>query len=154
MKRPPQLNFPAFRFKVSTLGDRMRIWDELRGQWLMLTPEEWVRQHMIMYLIEYCGAPKAMIKQECPVCIEGTNQRADIVVYGRDGKPLLLAECKAPDVDINATVFWQVVRYNAVLQARYIVVTNGLKHFIHEREGVARYTALTRFPYLDISPDE
>lgn len=148
MSSLPQLNFPAFRFKVSAVGEGMRIWDGLRGQWLVLTPEEWVRQHLIMFLIEYCGAPRAMIRQECPVCIEGTNQRADVVVYGPLGRPALIAECKSPDVDINAAVFWQVVRYNAILEAQYIVVTNGLKHFIHQRSDTGRYTPLTRFPDL------
>ena len=145
----PQLNYPAFKFKVSQLGDRLRIWDSCRGQWLVLTPEEWVRQNTIRFFIEYCGFGQAMISQECPVHVEGTKQRADIVVYGSDARPMILVECKAPDVDINADVFRQVVRYNAILQAQYIVVTNGLKHFIHEREEDGRYTALPKFPWFD-----
>lgn len=148
MSRLPRLNFPSFRFRVSEVGECLRIWDSLRGQWLVLTPEEWVRQHLVMFLTEHCGAPKALLRQECPVCIEGTNQRADIVVYGRDMTPLLLAECKAPEVNIDAAVFGQAVRYNAVLEARYIVVTNGLKHFIHERSADGRYSPLSRFPHL------
>lgn len=146
-----QLNFPAFRFRVSTFGEGLRIWDVLRGQWLVLTPEEWVRQHLIMFLVEHCAAPRTMIRQECPVSIQGTSQRADVVVWGRDGKALLLAECKAPDVDIDAAVFRQAVRYNAVLGARYILVTNGLKHFVHERLHTGQYTPLTQIPNLDIT---
>lgn len=126
----------------------MRIWDPLRRMWLVLTPEEWVRQHLVMFLIEECGAPPALIRMECPVCIEGMNQRADVVVYGADTRPLLLAECKAPEVDINAAVFSQAVRYNAVLGARYILVSNGMKHFIHRLDREGRYTPLDSFPYL------
>lgn len=146
MARLPRLNFPAFRFKVATFGETMRIWSQLRKVWIALTPEEWVRQHLLMHLIENCGAPDTLISEECPVCIEGTNQRADVVVYGRDAKPLLVAECKAPEVDIDAAVFAQVMRYNSILGARYIMVTNGIKHFIHERGGDGRYTPLSALP--------
>lgn len=150
MTRLIQLNFPPYRFKVSQQGEGLRIWDGLRGMWLVLTPEEWVRQHLVTYLIEECRAPAALVRQECPVLIEGTNQRADIVVYGNQGAPLLLAECKAPDVDINAAVFAQAVRYNSVLGAHYILVSNGLKHFIHERDHEGRYRAITIFPDLGL----
>lgn len=146
----PQLNFPAFRFRVSPFGEGLRIWDPLRGQWLVLTPEEWVRQHLVMYLVEHCAAPRGMIRQECPVRIQGMSQRADVVVYCRDGKALLLAECKAPGVEIDAAVFRQVVRYNAVLGARYIIVTNGIKHFVHERSTSGQYTPLQQIPDLNL----
>lgn len=150
VSRLPQLNFPPFNFRVTARGENMHIWDACRRVWLVLTPEEWVRQHMVMFLVEVCGIERAMVRHECPVCIEGTRQRADIVVYGRDARPLLLVECKAHDVDINAAVFSQVVRYNAVLAARYIAVTNGIKHFIHERGSDGRYTPLQKFPDFNI----
>lgn len=128
----------------------MRIWDGLRGCWLVLTPEEWVRQHLIRFLCDDRGAAPTLVRQECPVCVQGMNQRADIVVHGRNALPLLLAECKAPEVEITRAAFAQVVRYNAVLDARYIVVTNGLRHFIHERTEDGRYSALTQFPDLGV----
>ncbi len=144
----PQLNFPAFSFRVSRAGGSVRIWDALRGQWLVLTPEEWVRQHLIMFLVEHCAAPPGMIRQECPVSIQGTSQRADVVVWGRDGKAMMLAECKAPDVDIDAAVFRQAIRYNSILKARYILVTNGLKHFLRERSASGQYTPLSHIPNM------
>lgn len=148
MEGLPVLNFPPFRFRVSEYGGGWRVWDGLRGVWLVLTPEEWVRRHLINYLTEHCGVQKTLLRQECPVRVEGTSQRADVVVYGRDARPLLVAECKAPEIEIDAAVFAQVVRYNSVLDARYIVVTNGLKHFIHERCEDGRYKPLTEFPDL------
>lgn len=144
----PKLNFPPFRFRVSPFGEGLRIWDDLRGMWLVLTPEEWVRRHLVCYLTDHCGVQKTLLRQECPVYVEGMHQRADVVVYGNDAQPLLIAECKAPGIDINAAVFAQVVRYNSILNARYIVVTNGMKHFIHQRTEDGRYSALTRFPDL------
>lgn len=150
MSALPQLNFPGYRFRVRREGGALRIWDALRGCWLVLTPEEWVRQHLLRYLVEGCGAPPAMVRQECPVCVQGMPQRADVVVYGADARPLLLAECKAPEVAVTRQVFDQAVRYNAVLGARYIVVTNGLRHAIHEYLPDASYAPLREFPRLDI----
>ncbi len=144
----PQLNFPPYRFRLSREGGCVRIWDPLRNLWLLLTAEEWVRQHLIMYLIEECGAAAGLVRQECPVPLGGMHQRADVVVYtAAADKPLLLAECKAPGVVIDSEVFGQVVRYNSVLGARYIVATNGLRHYVREfRDG--KYLTLDGFPKL------
>lgn len=150
MEQLPRLNFPQYKFRVSRSAAGMRIWDALRGCWLVLTPEEWVRQHLVRFLCEDCGAPRTLLKQECPVAIQGMNQRADIVVYGSDALPLLLAECKSPEVEITRAVFDQAVRYNTVLGARYLAVTNGVRHFIHERTADGKYAALARFPDLGI----
>lgn len=145
----PRLNFPAARFRVSRSdGRQARIWDALRGCWLVLTPEEWVRRHLIAFLTEKLGVPAARISQECPVCIQGMDQRADVVVYGKDGSPLLLAECKAAKVGAGAEAMAQAVRYNTVLKARYLLVTDGIKHFIYQSDGQGGYSALDRFPDL------
>lgn len=124
----------------------MQIWDALRRAWLKLTPEEWVRQHLIQYLIEECGALPTSIVSEFPVALGGRQQRADIVVHGPDGKPLMLAECKAPEITIDRNVFAQAVRYNSVVGARYIVVTNGMWHGIRELTPDGKYKALEEFP--------
>ena len=147
MSRYPQLNFPSYRFRVSDLGDVLRIWDELRRCWLVLTPEEWVRRHLIRFLVEQGGAAAPRISQEYPVCIQGMPQRADVVVFGRDGIPLLLAECKAPEVVVNDAVYAQAVRYNAVVGARYLVLTNGLRHYVYEQTETG-YRPLQTFPDL------
>jgi predicted type IV restriction endonuclease len=151
----PRLNFPAYDFKVSRDGGDIRIWDALRRAWLPLTPEEWVRQHLVRYLIEECGAPPALVVQELVIPLGGAPQRADVVVHGRDGRPVLLAECKAPGVAIDKEavareVFSQAVRYNSVVGARYIVITNGLLHFVRELLPDGSYRALSGFPKLDV----
>lgn len=153
MSSLPALNFPCFRFRVSAdeAGNPGRIWDELRGCWLVLTPEEWVRRHLLRFMTETLGVTPQLISQECPVCIGGMNQRADAVVYDTGGRPLLLAECKAPHVDIDASAYAQAVRYNTVISAHYLLITNGLKHFIYERTDIGDYICLDEFPDLSVA---
>lgn len=147
-KNWPKLNFPAFRFRVSEAGGQLRVWDELRGAWLVLTPEEWVRRHVVRVLTERMEVPERLISQEYPVCVQGMSQRADVVVCGRDGGPLMLVECKAPGVEVDAKVYAQAVRYNAVVGARYIMITNGLRHFVYEARGDGEYARLDIMPEL------
>lgn len=101
MSRLPKLNFPAIRLRARRRGDGVEVWDSLRGIYLVLTPEEWVRQHLIAYLTAYCGVQPKRIVQEYAVALNGQPQRADVVVVGDRAEPLLLAECKAPCIPIN-----------------------------------------------------
>lgn len=147
MLRLPKLNFPAIRLRARRQGAQVEIWDALRGQYLVLTPEEWVRQHLVAYLVSHCGAQPGRIVAEYAVALNGQPQRADVVVVDDGGRPLLVAECKAPDVPVDARVLAQVVRYNSVLGARYVVLTNGRVHYCCEcRDG--RYVQLAGFPDL------
>ncbi len=143
----PKLNFPPIRMRAKRVGDELHIWDSLRRRYLLLTPEEWVRQHLIAYLQNQHNVPAVSIVQEYPVDINGLSQRADVVVVGVDAKPLMLVECKAADVNIDAKVFEQASRYNAVVGARYILLTNGKSHYLFCREG-SDYHQLTDFPQL------
>lgn len=148
MKQFPALNFPQYRFRIARKeGFPIRIWDELRSRWLVLTPEEWVRRHLCKYILSQ-GVPAAYIVQEYPVEITGMPQRADMVVVGKGGSPLLLAECKSADVGIDKTVYAQAVRYNAVAGARYIMLTNGLNHYIFISNGSGDYNRCEEFPDL------
>lgn len=113
----------------------------------MLTPEEYVRRHLIGYLIAECGAELRSIITEYPVSLNGTAQRADVAVVDRSGKVVLLAECKAPDVAIDKSVLSQAVRYNSVLCARYIILTNGIRHYCYERTDDG-YLPMRGFPKL------
>lgn len=143
----PKLNFPAIRLRARRREGQIEVWDELRGLYLVLTPEEWVRRHLVGYLASGCGVAAQRIVQEYAVTLNGQPQRADVVVVGDRAEPILLAECKAPDVRIDERTFSQAVRYNSVLGARYIVLTNGLKHYCSEfRDG--RYYPLQGFPDL------
>lgn len=151
----PKLNLPPCRLRVSERDGVLCVWDSLRdrrhrrGRWLALTPEEWVRRHVLAFLSERAGAGAADISQEHPISLNGAVQRADVVVFGRGGEALLLVECKAPGVAVDEGVLAQAFRYNAVLGARYVMLTNGLDHYIYEvsKEG-GGYTPLKDFPQL------
>jgi len=120
------------------------IWDSLRGRWLLLTPEEEVRQHTIAWLVSTKGVPPLRISQEYPVNVNGQHQRADIVVVDELAKPYILVECKAPDVKIDNEVVLQAVRYNAIVKARYLLLTNGEKLFCYEFSD-GKYRTVTNF---------
>lgn len=105
------------------------IYDALRGRYVRLTPEEWVRQHFIRHLVQDLGYPRALIAVEMAFTYQRMPRRADIVVHDRQGRPLLMVECKAPGVTIGQQTFDQVARYNRVVQAKYLVVTNGHVHY-------------------------
>lgn len=141
----PELNFPAIRLRARRREGQVEVWDELRGIYLVLTPEEWVRRHLVAYLVSHCGVPAKRIVQEYAVALNGQPQRADVVVVGDRAEPLVLAECKAPEIRIDARTFSQAVRYNSVLGARFVILTNGMRHYCCEfRDG--KYEQLTGFP--------
>lgn len=147
MSELPKLNFPAIRLRARRREGVVEVWDALRGSYLVLTPEEWVRQHLIAYLTTHCGVQPTRIVEEYAVPLNGQPQRADVVVVDDHAAPLLLAECKAPGIPVGRHTLEQAVRYNSVLHARYIVLTNGLKHYCCEqRDGV--YVPLDGFPVL------
>ena len=151
MSELPKLNFPAIRLRARRRGDGVEVWDALRGIYLVLTPEEWVRQHLIAYLTEHCGVQPKRVVQEYAVALNGQPQRADVVVVGDRAEPLLLAACKAPGIPIDSRTFAQAVRYNSVLNARYLILTNGLRHYCCEcRDG--EYVRLDGFPNLSGEP--
>jgi hypothetical protein len=124
------LQFPSFPFRLRSTARGAEIWDRCRARWYLLTPEEWVRQHVVWYLIEHLGYPAGRVAVEKSLKLNGMNKRADVVVYSATGEPFLLVECKSTDVDISQQVFDQAARYNLVLRVPYLMVTNGLRHFI------------------------
>ncbi len=132
MPKLEKLNFPAISARLREVDGCVEIWDALRGVYLKCTPEEWVRQHLIAYLVSHCGVHATRIVQEAAVNLNSQPQRADIVVVDGRGQALLLAECKAHNVEISQQTLEQAVRYNSVLKARYIILTNGDKHYCYE----------------------
>ena len=148
MSSYPKLNFPSVKLRASQRGERTLVWDDLRAEWLVLTPEEWVRRHLIAYLETGCGAARQRIVQEYPVAMNGAPQRADVVVVDDEARPLVLCECKAPEIPINLHVLAQAVRYNSVLGARYLVLTNGRSHYCYEFTD-GQYIQRDRFPAID-----
>lgn len=144
----PALNLPPCELRLKKERETTFVWDGLRGMWLVLTPEEWVRQNFIRFMVSGLGAAGKNISQEFVVDIAG-SQRADIVLYGSDGRPCMLVECKAPAVKLDKSVLAQAVRYNSVVGAPYIVLTNGARHLCFSAGGQG-ITQLPDFP--DLSP--
>lgn len=141
------LKFPPYHFRMRRSDGNMQIWDPLRRKWLVLTPEEWVRQHVVRYLAEERGVVKEYIVQEYPVDLFGMSQRADIVVVDKTGAPGLLVECKAPEVTLGESCLSQAMRYNSVLKAPWLAVTNGLQLFCCRYEASEqRYTPAESLP--------
>ncbi|GGJ87080.1 MULTISPECIES: type I restriction enzyme HsdR N-terminal domain-containing protein [Parabacteroides] len=123
------LNLPTFAAKVKEKDGKHIIFDPVRRKFVALTPEEWVRQHFVNYLITDKGYPKELLANEVPLKLNGTSKRCDTVAYNRFLTPLMIVEYKAPHIEITSSVFDQIVRYNMVLHVRYLAVSNGISHF-------------------------
>ena len=122
----PQLALPPCQLQIREGRGGFSVYDECRMLWVAFTPEEWVRQHVLHYLLYQKSYPRLLIHVEERVMVNGQPQRADIVVYGRDTKPFLLIECKAAHIAVGEDTIWQVATYNSVLKAAYFAVTNGM----------------------------
>lgn len=122
------LNLPQFEVKIKK-EDKVYIWDNIRRKYVALTPEEWVRQHFVNYLITEKGYPGSLIANEIQINLNNQKKRCDTVIYDRELSPLVIVEYKAPDVKITQEVFDQIARYNIVLKVKYLIVSNGLEHY-------------------------
>lgn len=123
-----KLNLPEFPAKVKQVDGKVMIFDIIRKKYVQLTPEEWVRQNFIYYLINFLDYPKSLIKVESGLRYNRLLKRSDILVFNRDVEPLLLVECKSSDLKITQDVVDQAAVYNRSLNARYLLVTNGIQH--------------------------
>jgi len=124
-----KLNLPEFSFRIKTEGGKSFIFDALRKKFVRLTPEEWVRQNFVQFMVAHKNFPVSLITVEASVKVNSNPQRADLVVYHRGAQPLLIAEFKAPGVKISQQTFDQIVRYNMQLKVPFLVVSNGLEHY-------------------------
>ena len=124
-----KLDFPTYTFRFKNSENKPYIFDEIRKKFVVLQPEEWVRQHCVHYLISEKKYPKSLINVEKELQINQLKKRYDIVVFNRDGSIHLIVECKSPKVTINQDTFDQIARYNLALNATYLMVTNGLNHY-------------------------
>lgn len=123
------LNLPTYFFRIKEDKGKKYIFDEIRRRFVLLTPEEWVRQHMINFLVNLKNFPRMLISVEKGFSQNRNRQRYDLLIYNRLGKPLMIVECKAPGVEINQQVFDQAGRYNNRHKAAYMLITNGMKHY-------------------------
>jgi hypothetical protein len=144
-----KLNLPKFDFKLIKENNYVKIFDEIRKKYLVLTPEEWVRQNLIKYLISAKGYKATTTSIEKMVNINGNPKRFDIVFYKRDLKPFLLVECKAPSVRLDQSTVDQIAVYNGVLNAEYMLLSNGMNHicFQNTDEGVKFLKEIPEFKY-------
>ena len=123
------LNLPPFDAKVKGTREKPQIFDFLRRRYVALTPEEWVRQHFVHFLVEQKGYPPTLLANEVPLTMGGKRLRADSVLYDRELRPRMIMEYKAPEVTITQETFNQISAYNLLLRVEYLVVSNGLTHY-------------------------
>jgi hypothetical protein len=146
-----KLNFPTFNFRFKNSENKVSIFDEVRKKFVILTPEEWVRQHVVHYLIVEKKHPKALINVEKQIIQNGITKRYDVVAFKPDGSIYLLIECKAPEIKLNQTTFDQLARYNLILNANYLMVTNGLNHYFCEIDfEQSKYNFLRDLPEFNL----
>jgi len=124
-----QLNFPTYQFRFKNSENKVLIFDIIRKKFVVLQPEEWVRQNCIHYLINDKKYPKSLINVEKELKVNGLKKRYDVVVFKPNGNIQLIIECKAPSIAITQTTFDQIARYNLALNADFLMVTNGLNHY-------------------------
>lgn len=149
------LNLPPYKYTLKRDGDRVFILDMLRKKYLVLTPEEWVRQHFVHYLINELHYPKALIKVEGGLKFNALSKRSDIVIFSRTGSPWMLVECKAPDQRLRQATIDQAATYNHTLRARYIVITNGMSHICCEVDWATGVTKQQQtLPVFDAPDDD
>ncbi len=127
-----KLNFPVYEFRILDNDGKRSVFDPVRKKYVALTAEEWVRQHVIRYLWEEKKVPLSLIRAEAEIRLYHTRKRFDLAVYDRNGKALLVVECKAPSIPVTQDVLDQAVRYNLTLKVGFLMLTNGLQHFFCE----------------------
>lgn len=127
--RFPPLNLPPVDMRTTTADGILKVFDPLRGRYVALTPEEYVRRHFTEWLMTDRGFPASVMANEVSLDINGAHRRSDTVVFGPDGNPLVVVEYKAPTIAISQDTFDQIARYNMVLRARYLIVSNGMTHY-------------------------
>ncbi|MBL7933845.1 MAG: type I restriction enzyme HsdR N-terminal domain-containing protein [Bacteroidia bacterium] len=129
------LKYPGFNYRLRKEKGQTYIFDEIRKKWLLLTPEEWVRQHVVNYLVVEKNFHRSNIAVEKELTLNDLKRRYDLVVYTSDLKPYLIVECKAPYVELDQFVIDQALRYNLVVKAPYVMITNGIRDFVYNSEN-------------------
>ncbi|PWH86596.1 type I restriction enzyme HsdR N-terminal domain-containing protein [Brumimicrobium oceani] len=136
------LNFPKTALKLSKKGEEIYVWDVFRKKKLLLTPEEWVRQHILHFLVEHKEVPLPLIAAEYPIEVNKMVRRCDGVIFNREGKAIAIIECKAPKIKLNEAVLHQIAQYNFKLRVQWLILTNGLQTitaFVDQKSGAIQY---------------
>ena len=143
------LNLPSYQFKLKQKGLNTQIFDAIRKKYVVLTPEEWVRQNFLQFLIQDKKFPSSLIAVEIALKYNQLQKRADVLVYDKTGSPYLMVECKAPEVKITQDAFDQIARYNMKFKVKYLVITNGLNHFCCQMDYTTNnYQYLENIPFF------
>lgn len=142
-----KLNFPSYNFRFKNSENKVAIFDEIRKKFIILTPEEWVRQHVIHFFLNEKKYPKSCINVEKVLKINDLSKRYDVVVYNSDGSIFILVECKAPEIKINQSTFDQIAIYNMTLKSDYLMLSNGINHYFCQMDFEnKKYTFLRDLP--------
>lgn len=142
-----QLNFPVYDFRLKSSENKVHIFDDIRKKFVLLQPEEWVRQHVVKFLTLDKKYPQSLINVEKQLTINTLKKRYDIVVFDSTGNIEVLVECKAPNIKITQDAFDQIARYNMQLKANFLMVTNGMEHFYCQMDFIEeKYTFLNHIP--------
>lgn len=143
-----QLKFPTYKFKTKSEQNTNYVFDIVRKKYVVLTPEEWVRQHVLHYLTLDKNYPYSLLAVERGLNVNGRKKRFDVLAFNKNGQPQLLIECKSPDIEINIAVFEQIAVYNSTFGVKQLLVTNGLQHI------VVQYTAdFKEYTFLEDVPE-
>lgn len=145
-----KLNLPEYSFRIKTTGGKDFIFDNLRKKFVRLTPEEWVRQNFVQFMVTAKNYSPSLLTVEAAVNINGNPQRADLIVFSRRAEPVLVAEFKAPEVKISQQTFDQIARYNMQLKVSFLIVSNGIQHYCCRLNFVENtYSFLPEIPDFD-----
>jgi Type I restriction enzyme R protein N terminus (HSDR_N) len=140
------INYPTPEFKIKTEGGKEFIFDSLRKKWILLTPEEWVRQNFLQYLLQEKKYPASLIAVEKEIKLGELNKRFDILVYNASHQPWMMVECKAMDIKLDESVLNQLLRYNLSIPVRYLIITNGTQCMGWLRNNEMTLQPLTEIP--------
>lgn len=144
-----RLNLPEYTFKIKKVdGEKKQIFDAIRKKYVVLQPEEWVRQNFAQFLIQNKGFPASLMIFEYSLKYNNLSKRGDIVVFGKDGAAKLIVECKAPGIKIRKEVFDQAAQYNMSLKLEYMIITNGMDHYYCKIDRLTKtYAFLNEIPF-------
>jgi len=143
------LNFPSYEFRIERKEEDLKIYDGFRRKWVILTPEEWVRQHVLAFLVQTKNYAASLIAVERSLVFNTRRKRFDILVFDKQAKPFMLVECKAPEVALSEETLMQVCTYNTVFKVPYLFISNGLSHLLFSLNEQEKYVSASEFPTLN-----
>ena len=143
-----ELNFPAYQFQLNRVEEKSYIFDPIRKKWVVLTPEEWVRQHLILFLVQTKKYPASLLAVERLITFNKLKKRFDLLLFNKTGKPEMLIECKAPEVNLSKETLFQIATYNMVFKLPYLFISNGLNHLLFQLSEEGNYVRTQEMPLI------